>query len=48
MHPDKVDRRQLIQLTDLPNVGRAAAADLQLLGIRRPDAMRMRSTTSCA
>ena len=36
MHPDKVDRKQLCVLTDLPNVGKATAADLQLLGITRP------------
>lgn len=36
MHPDKVDRKRLFVLTDLPNVGKAAAADLRLLGITCP------------
>jgi hypothetical protein len=39
MHPDKVRRSQLIQLTDLPNVGPACAADLRLLGIDCPQAL---------
>lgn len=33
MHPSKVSRERLSQLTDLPNVGPAVAADLRLLGI---------------
>lgn len=33
MHPSKVDRQRLHQLTDLPNIGKASAADLRLLGI---------------
>lgn len=37
MNPDKVDRARVRQLTDLPNVGKAAAADLRLLGIHTPD-----------
>ncbi|RYY74980.1 MAG: mitomycin resistance protein [Gammaproteobacteria bacterium] len=37
MNPTKVDRRNLKTLTDLPNVGKAMAADLQLLGIKQPD-----------
>lgn len=36
MHPDKVQRQRLKQLTDLPNVGPACAKDLQLLGINSP------------
>ncbi|MDP1696323.1 MAG: helix-hairpin-helix domain-containing protein [Xanthomonadaceae bacterium] len=36
MHPDKVDRERVVQLTDLPNVGKATADDLLLLGIRTP------------
>lgn len=36
MHPSKVDRSRLHRLEDLPNIGRAMAADLQRLGIRRP------------
>ena len=36
MHPDKVDRNRLRQLTDLPNIGKAGAADLRLLGINAP------------
>jgi hypothetical protein len=33
MNPTKVNRSQLRALTDLPNIGRAGAADLELLGI---------------
>lgn len=36
MHPDKVDRKRIRRLTDLPNIGPAMAADLVLLGISRP------------
>ncbi|WP_417761914.1 helix-hairpin-helix domain-containing protein [Shewanella sp.] len=36
MHPAKVIRQQVTRLTDLPNVGAATAADLQLLGIHHP------------
>ena len=36
MHPSKVDRNRLTQLTDLPNIGKACAADLRLLGILEP------------
>lgn len=42
MHPDKVSRNRLHALTDLPNVGPAGAADLQALGITRPDQLRGR------
>ncbi len=33
MNPNKVDRHQLIKLTDLPNIGKAGAEDLRLIGI---------------
>jgi hypothetical protein len=33
MHPDKVRREQISQLTDLPNIGPSLAGDLRLLGI---------------
>ena len=39
MNPAKVDRSQLNALTDLPNIGKAGAADLRLLGIDRPTAL---------
>lgn len=37
MHPEKVCRKRLRVLTDLPNIGKAGAADLVLLGITHPD-----------
>lgn len=37
MHPSKVNRQQLNKLTDLPNIGKAGAEDLRILGIDRPD-----------
>jgi hypothetical protein len=37
MNPIKVDRQKISKLTDLPNIGKAAAADLRLLGINCPD-----------
>jgi len=37
MHPEKVDRLHLNKLTDLPNIGKAGAEDLRLLGIHTPD-----------
>lgn len=37
MSPHKVTRARVKQLTDLPNVGRAAADDLRLLGICAPE-----------
>ncbi len=43
MNPSKVDRSRLKRLTDLPNIGKAMEADLQLLGIRRPDDLRGKS-----
>ena len=36
MNPDKVQRSKLNTLTDLPNVGKAVAEDLALLGITQP------------
>lgn len=36
MNPDRVVRDRVRVLTDLPNVGPAIAADLELIGIRRP------------
>ncbi|QUN07112.1 helix-hairpin-helix domain-containing protein [Shewanella yunxiaonensis] len=36
MHPDKVERDQVHQLTDLPNIGKAMAKDLEQLGISAP------------
>lgn len=37
MNPLKVDRRKTTKLTDLPNIGKAGAYDLQLLGIASPE-----------
>jgi hypothetical protein len=37
MNPIKVDRQKISKLTDLPNIGKAMAADLRLLGINHPD-----------
>ncbi|MBR7780531.1 helix-hairpin-helix domain-containing protein [Undibacterium luofuense] len=39
MHPQKVCREKLEKLTDLPNIGPAAASDLMLLGIQHPSAL---------
>lgn len=36
MNPTKVNRNRLKSLTDLPNIGKACAGDLTLLGIREP------------
>lgn len=36
MNPSKVVREQTKKLTDLPNIGKAGAADLSLLGIKKP------------
>lgn len=36
MNPGKVVRNRVRQLTDLPNVGKAIAADLERLGINQP------------
>jgi len=37
MNPNKVVRENISKLTDLPNIGKAGAADLHLLGIENPD-----------
>jgi hypothetical protein len=36
MNPSKVDRNRLNRLTDLPNIGKACAEDLRVLGIFSP------------
>ena len=36
MNPAKVIRDKTRTLTDLPNIGKAGAADLKLIGIERP------------
>lgn len=46
MHPDKVDRARVEELTDLPNVGRATVGDLRVLGIRSP--AQLRGQCACA
>ncbi|MDR3630138.1 MAG: helix-hairpin-helix domain-containing protein [Desulfocapsaceae bacterium] len=40
MNPAKVERSRVQLLSDLPNVGRAVAADLRLLGIDRPQQLK--------
>ena len=40
MHPAKVSRDALHQLTDLPKIGVAMARDLQRLGIQHPEDLR--------
>jgi hypothetical protein len=42
MNPDKVRRETTIKLTDLPNIGKAGAADLLVLGILKPDDLKGR------
>ncbi len=37
MNPNKVVRENVRKLTDLPNIGKAGAADLELLGIVKPE-----------
>ena len=36
MNPSKVERHRVKQLTDLPNIGRAGAEDLRLIGVDEP------------
>jgi len=36
MNPTKVSRSSLVALTDLPNISKASAADLRLLGYEQP------------
>lgn len=43
MHPGKVSRKQVRLLTDLPNIGKAMARDLQLIGISKPEQLIGRS-----
>lgn len=40
MHPSRVKRDALVQLTDLPNIGPAMAEDLRLLGFAAPQDVR--------
>lgn len=37
MNPTKVRRDKVIALTDLPNIGKAMANDLKLIGIETPE-----------
>lgn len=37
MNPCKVERSRVRRLTDLPNIGRAGADDLRLIGIEAPE-----------
>ncbi|WP_310388347.1 helix-hairpin-helix domain-containing protein [Roseateles sp.] len=37
MNPSKVVRARVHRLTDLPNIGKAGAADLELLGVLAPE-----------
>lgn len=46
MNPAKVTRAQVCVLTDLPNIGPAMAADLQLLGISTPEQLQGRDPLS--
>ncbi|MGX7653341.1 helix-hairpin-helix domain-containing protein [Shewanella putrefaciens] len=43
MNPAKVVRAEVKQLTDLPNIGKACAADLRLLGIDKPEQLLSRN-----
>ena len=36
MNPTKVDRAKVSELTDLPNIGKTMAGDLQSIGIHEP------------
>ncbi|HLO63932.1 MAG TPA: helix-hairpin-helix domain-containing protein [Azonexus sp.] len=40
MNPAKVVRERVKTLTDLPNIGRAMAEDLHLLGIDKPEQLK--------
>lgn len=42
MNPVKVVRERVKTLTDLPNIGRAMAEDLHLLGIHHPEQLKGR------
>ena len=37
MHPKKVVRASTVKLEDLPNIGKACAGDLRLIGIDKPE-----------
>ena len=37
MNPSKIVRENVSKLTDLPNIGKAGASDLELLGIEKPN-----------
>ncbi len=43
MNPQKTDRNNLQNLTDLPNIGKAMAQKLQLLGINQPAQLKGKS-----
>lgn len=43
MNPSRVERARVRQLTDLPNIGKAMADDLRLLGIREPAQLKGKS-----
>lgn len=40
MNPAKVVREKVKKLTDLPNIGPSLAADLELLGIDKPEGLK--------
>ncbi len=42
MNPQKVRRDQVHRLEDLPNIGKAMAADLRLIGIHAPEQLKDR------
>ena len=44
MNPAKVIRSEVKQLTDLPNIGKASAEDLRVLGVRPPPDVTSRSS----
>ncbi|MFC5473837.1 helix-hairpin-helix domain-containing protein [Paraherbaspirillum soli] len=35
--PKNIEREAVVKLEDLPNIGKAGAADLRCIGIHRPD-----------
>jgi hypothetical protein len=40
MNPEKVRRDKVVKLEDLPNIGKAMAADLRSIGINSPEQLR--------
>lgn len=40
MHPAKVIRENVVNLTDLPNIGKTVAADLKMIGITKPSQLK--------